>query len=108
MLRYFVFLWISFGFLYSLGNSEVCQGKNLPMMYEFVFKNVCFEFVGESKNWSQARSSCGERGGELLNTMNNPIKSFLKNITSKRNISNRTWWLGEGVPGKYEGPTESE
>lgn len=108
LLQTAVFLWISVGFLCSPEKSDACLGKNFPKLCEFVFRNVRFEFVGESNTWSQARSSCGERGGELLKMMNSPIKMFLMNITSERNISNLTWWLGEGVPGKYQGPAISE
>ncbi|KAK5874078.1 hypothetical protein PBY51_019056 [Eleginops maclovinus] len=37
--------------------------------------------------------------------MNIPIKMFLKNITREGNISNFTWWLGEGVQGQHQEPT---
>lgn len=107
LLRAAVFLWISFGFLYLLEKSEACPGNNFSMMCEFMFRNVCYEFVGESQTWSQARSSCGKRGGELLTLMNSPVMNFLTK-TSKRNLSNFTWWLGEGVQGDYQGPVISE
>ncbi len=110
LLRISVFLWISFGFL-PLGQSEkskACSKNDFPSMCEFVFRNVCFEFVGSSKTWSQARSSCEKRGGELLKVLNSPIKIFLKNITEGNNISNFTWWLGSGAEEKYPGPEISE
>ncbi|XP_051236275.1 polycystic kidney disease protein 1-like 2 [Dicentrarchus labrax] len=101
-----VFLWISVGFLSLPEKSEACPSNDLPVHCEFVFRNVCFEFVRGSKTWSQARSSCEQRGGELLKVMNTPIKILLKNITRERSISNFTWWLGERVPGKYQGPAK--
>ncbi|KAM7406033.1 hypothetical protein PAMP_000438 [Pampus punctatissimus] len=58
-----------------------------------------------SKTWSQARSSCENRGGELLRVINSPIKVYLKNITRERNTSNFTWWLAEGIQEKYQEPT---
>lgn len=105
LLRTTVILWISVGFLSLPEKSEACPGNNSPALCEFVFRNVCFEFVGGSKTWSQARSSCEKRGGELLKVMNSPIEVFLKNITREGNTSNFTWWLGEGVQGKYQEPT---
>lgn len=95
-----VFLGISVGLLCTLMKSEASQGKNFPMRCELIHRNVCFDFVGESKTWSQARSSCGERGGVLLRLMSTPIKIFLKNIISERNVSNFSWWLGKNVQGR--------
>nr|XP_046245454.1 polycystic kidney disease protein 1-like 2 [Scatophagus argus] len=104
LLRTAIFLWIfSVGFLFFPEKSEACPGNDLPMLCEFVFRNICFEFVEGSDTWSQARSSCEKRGGELLKVMNSPIKIFLKNITRAR-TSNFTWWLGERVQETYQGP----
>lgn len=103
-----VFLGISVGLLCTLVKSEACQGKNFPMRCELIYRNVCLDFVGESKTWSQARSSCGERGGVLLRLMSTPMKTFLKNIISERNISNFTWWLGKDVQGRNLQPAISE
>ncbi|XP_073320377.1 polycystin-1-like protein 2 [Pagrus major] len=36
--------------------------------------------------------------------MNSPVQIFLRDITRERNISNFTWWLGEVVEGKNQGP----
>ncbi|XP_058485936.1 polycystin-1-like protein 2 [Solea solea] len=95
-----VFLWISVGFLLAPQGS----GANaLSSQCDLVFRNVCYEFVEESRNWSQARSDCEKRGGELLRVMNSPVKLFLKNATKQRNTSNWTWWLGEGVKGEPSG-----
>lgn len=103
-----VFLGISVGLLCTLVKSEACQGKNFPTRCELIHRNVCFDFVGESKTWSQARSSCGERGGVLLRLMSTPIKIFLKNIISERNISNFSWWLGKDVQERKLRPAISE
>ncbi|XP_032363993.1 polycystic kidney disease protein 1-like 2 [Etheostoma spectabile] len=100
-----VFLWISVGFLSLPEKSEACTGNYSLAHCEFVFRNVCFEFVGGSKTWSQARSSCEKRGGELLKVMNSPIKMFLKNITREKNTGNLTWWLGEEVQRQKQEPT---
>ncbi|XP_038557671.1 polycystic kidney disease protein 1-like 2 isoform X2 [Micropterus salmoides] len=104
LLQIAVFFWISVGFLSFPEKSEACSGNNSPALCEFVFKNVCYEFVGGSKTWSQAESSCEKQGGELLKAMTIPIKIFLKNINGERNTSNFTWWLGKGVQGLYQGP----
>lgn len=66
-------------------------------MSEFVFRNICFEFVWASKTWSQADDGCEMRGGELLKVISSPVKIMLENINGDRNISNFSWWLGEGV-----------
>lgn len=92
----FGFLWISFGILFAQERSEAPPGRNSLDMCEFVFRNICFEFVWESKTWSQANNSCEMRGGKLLKVIISPIQIMLKNITSNRNISNFTWWLGKG------------
>ncbi|XP_031179990.1 polycystic kidney disease protein 1-like 2 [Sander lucioperca] len=105
LLRTSVFLWISVGFLSLPEKSEACTGNYSLARCEFVFRNVCFEFVGGSKTWFQARGSCEKRGGELLKVMNSPIKMFLKNITREGNTGNFSWWLGEGVQGQYQEPT---
>lgn len=97
LLRTAVFLWISVGFLSSPKKSEAGLSDD-HTVYEFVFRDVCLEFVCESKTWSQARISCEKRGGKLLKMMTGPIKTFLKNVNRHRNINNFTWWLGEGVP----------
>ncbi|XP_056234655.1 polycystic kidney disease protein 1-like 2 isoform X1 [Seriola aureovittata] len=98
LLRTSVFFWISAGFLPLPEMSEACPGNDFPALCDLVFRNVCFEFVEESKSWFQARSSCEKRGGDLLEVMNSPTKGFLNNITRERN--NFTWWLGEGVQGE--------
>lgn len=72
-------------------------------MCEFVFRHTCFEFVWESTTWSQADNSCEMRGGELLKATTSPLKILLENITSDRNISRFTWWLGEQVQGTAVG-----
>ncbi|XP_042266749.1 polycystic kidney disease protein 1-like 2 [Thunnus maccoyii] len=105
LLRTSVFLWIVVGFLSLSETSESCSDNDDLSLCEFVIGNVCFELVRGSKTWSQARSSCEKRGGELLRVINSPIKIYLKNITRERNISNFTWWLGEGVREKYQEPT---
>lgn len=70
-------------------------------MCEFIFRNVCFEFVWESKTWSQAGDSCDRRGGKLLKVITSPMKIMLKSITVNRNISKFTWWLGTGIMHLY-------
>lgn len=105
LLRTAVVLWISAGFLPFSEKSEACTGNDLPAPCDLVFRNVCLELEEESETWSQARSRCEERGGELLKVMNGPIKLLLKNISKERNTSNFTWWLGEGVQGE---PSRSE
>lgn len=108
LLRHTVVLWISLGFLSSLEIFEECSSNNFPVTCEFVFRNVCFEFVDESQTWSQASSSCVKQGGQLLKKITSPIKNFVENLTSKRNISMFTWWLGEGVLENYHQPGTSE
>uniref|UniRef100_A0A3Q3E9F7 C-type lectin domain-containing protein n=1 Tax=Labrus bergylta TaxID=56723 RepID=A0A3Q3E9F7_9LABR len=107
-LRTSVFLLISIGFLSLSGKSEACPGNGFPALCEFVFRNVCFDFVGGSNTWSKAKSSCEHRGGELLQMLNKPNKIFLKNIQSKRNFSSFTFWLGKGVQGKALKPIISK
>lgn len=98
VLRTAVFVWISAGFLCVAERTENCPGNNFTANCEFVFRNVCFEFVGEPKTYSQARSSCEKQGGELLKVMNNPTKIFLDNITRDWNTNfNHTWWLEKTV-----------
>lgn len=98
VLRTAVFVWISAGFLCVAGRTENCPRNNFTAKCEFVFRNVCFEFVGEPKTYSQARSSCEKQGGELLKGMNNPTKIFLDNITRDWNTNfNHTWWLEKTV-----------
>ncbi|KAF3686523.1 Polycystic kidney disease protein 1-like 2 PC1-like 2 protein Polycystin-1L2 Precursor [Channa argus] len=92
-----VFLWISGGLVFLTEKSEPCRGNDFSATCDFVFRNVCFEFVEDLKTWSQARSSCENQGGELLKMINSPVKKFLKNVTREGNI---TWWLGEGVQGE--------
>lgn len=104
----FVFLWISFGILVSQERFEACSNKNFPDVCKFVFKNICFEFVWESKPWSQAGNSCEMRGGKLLNVITSPMKIMLENITRDRNISNFSWWLGEGVLKMTQGTAAGE
>lgn len=99
-----VLLWISAGFLSLPYMSEPCQGNDFPTICGFVYRNVCFEFVEDSKTWSQARDSCENQGGKLLKVMNSHIKNVLKNVSIEGN-SNFTWWLGEEV---QEEPAISE
>lgn len=108
LLRAAVFLLISAGFLFLPEKSEACPGNGVPALCEFAFRNVCFEFVGGAQSWSEARSCCEKRGGQLLKLINSPIQIFLKNITRARNISNFTWWLGEVVEVENQGPAISE
>lgn len=107
LLRTAVILWISAGFLSLQKTSEACLDDDLPTQCDFVFRNVCFEFVEGSKTWPQARNSCEKRGGELLKVMNvnSPIKIFLRNVSREGNTGNFTWWLGEGVQEEYQEPT---
>lgn len=94
-----VFLWISAGILCTLENLDACQSNSLRSRCEFLYKNVCFDFVGELKTWTKARSSCGRQGGELLSIMSSPTKAFLRNITNERITGNFSWWLGGDVEG---------
>ncbi|XP_077420923.1 polycystin-1-like protein 2 isoform X2 [Vanacampus margaritifer] len=82
---------------YLSETSELCQPDGRPSLCEYAFKNVCYEIYGESKSWSQARSSCAQRGGDLLKESNDAVKIFLNDITKQRSGSNLTWWLGSGV-----------
>ncbi|XP_034384503.1 polycystic kidney disease protein 1-like 2 [Cyclopterus lumpus] len=101
LLQNSVFLWMSVGFVSLLEKSEAYTGKEFPAECEFVYRNICFEFLGGSESWSQARSSCEKQGGELLKVMNSAIELFLKNITIGGNTSNFSWWLGERVQWQY-------
>nr|XP_040021045.1 polycystic kidney disease protein 1-like 2 [Gasterosteus aculeatus aculeatus] len=107
LLRPSVFLWISVGFLSLPRTSEACGGTDFPEGCKFVIRNACFEFVAGSETWSQARSSCEKRGGELLKVMNTEIKLFLKNITRGRNTNHFSWWLADGVQGQYQVPIKN-
>ncbi|XP_030016916.1 polycystic kidney disease protein 1-like 2 [Sphaeramia orbicularis] len=98
-------LWIAAGFLSLTEKSVAHPGNGTSTPCQFVFRNVCFEFVGGSKTWSEAKRSCEIQGGELLEMMSSPIEMFLKNVTRERNTGNFTWWLGEGVQGEYQEPT---
>lgn len=100
-----VLLWISAGFLSLPEKSEPFRGDDFTSMCGFVYNNVCFEFVVDSKTWSQARDSCENQGGKLLKVINSPIKNLFKNISIEGNESNFTWWLGKKVP---EETAESE
>nr|XP_033488033.1 polycystic kidney disease protein 1-like 2 [Epinephelus lanceolatus] len=104
LLRTCVFLWISAGFLSLSEISETCTDYN-DCPAPCTFKNVRFEFLRVSKTWSQARSCCERRGGELLRVMNSQIKMFLSNITREKSTSNCTWWLGKGVHEQDQDPT---
>lgn len=106
-LRTCIFLWISAGFLFVFEKSEAIQSDDFSLLCEFVFRDVCYDFVGGSKTWSQARSACEKQSGELLKVMNNSVKLILNNIAQKKNTSSFTWWLGEGV-GEENQPTMSE
>ncbi|GLD47389.1 polycystic kidney disease protein 1-like 2 isoform X1 [Lates japonicus] len=90
----------SAGFLSLTEKSQACPGNDFTAPCDLIFENACFDFVEESKTWSQARSSCEQRGGELLKVTNSQIKNLLKNISRERNTSNFTWWLGDGVQGE--------
>lgn len=100
LLQTTVFLWISVGTLCTLGESDACQSNGFAprLRCEFPFRDVCFDFVGESRTWTEARSSCERRGGELLSRMSSPVEAFLRNITSERVTGNFTWWLGRDEP----------
>ncbi|GAA6233594.1 polycystic kidney disease protein 1-like 2 isoform X2 [Lates japonicus] len=100
LLQTSVFLWILAGFLSLTEKSQACPGNDFTAPCDLIFENACFDFVEESKTWSQARSSCEQRGGELLKVTNSQIKNLLKNISRERNTSNFTWWLGDGVQGE--------
>ncbi|KAK5935391.1 hypothetical protein CgunFtcFv8_020758 [Champsocephalus gunnari] len=108
LLQIFVFFCLSVGFLFLPENSDAFTGNDLSVQCQFVFRNVCFEFVRGSETWSQARGSCANRGGDLLKVVNSPIQMFLKNISREGNTSNFTWWLGEGVQGQHQEPTTTE
>ncbi|XP_008291325.1 polycystic kidney disease protein 1-like 2 [Stegastes partitus] len=59
----------------------------------------------ESSSWSEARSSCEKRGGELLKLINSPVRTFLNDISRERDTGNLTWWLGEGFRGDGQEPS---
>ncbi|XP_041841661.1 polycystic kidney disease protein 1-like 2 isoform X2 [Melanotaenia boesemani] len=99
------FLWISVGCLFLPEKSEACPNNGLPAQCDFVSGNVCLELAGESKTWSEARSSCGKKGGKLLKMPNSSIKIFLSGITKEGNTSNLTWWMGERIQVDHRQPT---
>ncbi|XP_032415639.1 polycystic kidney disease protein 1-like 2 [Xiphophorus hellerii] len=107
LLQTFVLLWISYGRLSLTEKCETCPDGNLTASCEFVWQNVCLEFVEESETWYQARSSCKERGGKLLNVLNSPIQMFLSNITREKNTSSFTWWVEKGVQAHHRDPSPS-
>ncbi|KAM8893905.1 polycystin-1-like protein 2 isoform 2-T2 [Spinachia spinachia] len=72
-----------------------------------MIRMICSTFVAGSETWSQARSRCEKRGGELLKVMNTEIKLFLKKITRGRNTNTFSWWLGEGVQGQSRVPIKN-
>lgn len=108
LLQTTVFLGISVGILCALEKSDACQSNSLRLRCEFLYNNVCFDFVGELNTWTKARSSCERRGGLLLNNMSSPMKTFLRNITSERSTGNFTWWLGGDGQGDGPQPAISE
>lgn len=108
LLQTFVLLWISYGRLSLTEKCETCPDGNLTASCDFVWQNVCLEFVEESETWYQARSSCKERGGKLLNVLNSPIQMFLSNITREKNTSSFTWWVEKGVQAHHRDPSPSE
>ncbi|XP_054900721.1 polycystic kidney disease protein 1-like 2 [Poeciliopsis prolifica] len=107
LLQTIILLWISYGRLSLTEKCETCPYGNLTASCEFVWQNVCLEFVEESKTWNQARSSCEERGGKLLNVLNNSIQMFLSNITREKNTRNFTWWVEKGVQAHHRDPSPS-
>ncbi|XP_075325325.1 uncharacterized protein pkd1l3 [Odontesthes bonariensis] len=107
LLRTSIFLWISAGCLSLLDKSEASPNNGLPAICNFVSRNVCLEFVEESRTWSQAKSSCEKKGGKLLKVLNNPIKIFLSSITRESNTSNFTWWTGETIHVDYQEPNQN-
>lgn len=105
-LQTFIFLWITVGCLSQPENSET--SNNLPVHCDFVSKNVCLEFVEETKTLFQASSSCEKKGGRLLKVISNSVKMYLSNITRENNVSNFTWWIGERVQVHHQIPSPSE
>ncbi|XP_029950415.1 polycystic kidney disease protein 1-like 2 [Salarias fasciatus] len=101
-----LFLWISAGLLFVPETTVGCP--DFSTRCEFKLEDVCFEFIRDLKTWSQAKSSCEMQGGELLKVTNEPIKVFLNNISSKKNTSNFTWWLGEDIQGSEEESTADD
>lgn len=103
-------LWTVVGFV-SLAatqcTNENSKGNGLEVVAQFknVFRNVCYEFSETTMSWSGAQAACVQRGGELLTLIDCPVKEFLRNFTKKRNYGRLTWWVGEGVPGKFLGTT---
>nr|XP_057933854.1 uncharacterized protein LOC131132334 [Doryrhamphus excisus] len=106
-LRAAVLLWIASGYLPE--ETELCEahGSRRPSSSssssssprELVVGNVLYEIWEESKFWSQARSSCGQRGGDLLKELNEAIKMCLKDVAGTGSVRDVTWWLGDGVRG---------
>lgn len=103
-------LWTVVGFVFlaatecNNGNS-VNDGLEVVAQFKNVFRNVCYEFAETTMSWSGAQAACVQRGGELLTLIDCPVKEFLRNFTENRNTENLTWWVGEGVPGKFLGTT---
>ncbi|XP_061598114.1 polycystin-1-like protein 2 isoform X2 [Cololabis saira] len=95
LLQISVFLWISVECSSVPQKSEASLSSNLPAWCEFVSRNVCFEFVRNPKTWCQARSSCEEKGGKLLEVLDNSDQFFMGSMTRESNTSNFTWWMGE-------------
>ncbi|KAM6943581.1 uncharacterized protein pkd1l3 [Xenentodon cancila] len=89
------FLWISVTCSSIPEKSEASLSGDLPAWCEFVSRNVCFEFVRNPEIWSQARSTCEEKGGKLLKVLDSSVKFFMGSMTRERNTSNFTWWMGE-------------
>ncbi|CAG5857105.1 unnamed protein product [Menidia menidia] len=105
LLQTSIFLWILAGCLSLPGRSETWPNNNLSAVCNFVSRNVCLEFVEESKTWSGAESSCEKKGGKLLKELN-LIKIFLSKITRGRNSSNISFWMGERVQVEYREPNQ--
>lgn len=102
-----VFFGILVGILCTMEKLDACQSNSLRLRCELLYNNVCFDFVGELKTWTKARSSCERRGGVLLNSMSHPIKKFLRNITGERTTGSFTLWLGGDVQGNELQPVIS-
>ncbi|KAK5617940.1 hypothetical protein CRENBAI_024468 [Crenichthys baileyi] len=100
----FILLWISAGCLSLTEKCDTCPGDNLTATCQFVWRNVCLEFVEELKTWYQARNSCEESGGKLLDVLNRPIQMFLSDITREKNTSSFTWWVEKGVQAHHRDP----
>lgn len=103
-----IFLWISVRSLSSGERSETCPHQEKPTSCEFISRNLCLEFVVEPKTWSQAKTSCEERGGKLLQELNSPAKVFLTRIIQERRFNNMTWWMGKRVRVENRNPDLSE